>query len=325
MARVYIEKLREQESHFGLYKTSAGGDEAIIVRRKVGEPTDYMHPTSRTLRRQRENFALASQHYAHLTSTQKANTRHQFEEVEFQQSHGKTDIKLLTGRQLFIAKELRSLNVTQKKLSLPLEICIVLTDQDLNPLEGQLWLRYLTSEGWLDCDREMLTQYDWLFPRVPVGKPSYHPYGEAPGYFDPQDPATTYLSENQLRLYHYHRLIPSVPEYTAFWEYVGIYAAQGFIANKNAGTVDIMSWVTTHDFIGDLTIGIKEYVGSWPPPEWIASQTYPITYGMPDPKHYRTILSGLNLLNGTMYWLEYRLSVSPPTAMSGESNWWLIP
>ncbi|GAJ22318.1 unnamed protein product, partial [marine sediment metagenome] len=63
--------------HFGLYRTSAGGDQGIFVRRKVGDPTDYMHTKSKKVNQQRQNLALASKHYSHLTPSQKAVTRRQ--------------------------------------------------------------------------------------------------------------------------------------------------------------------------------------------------------------------------------------------------------
>lgn len=213
MARVFVENLREQASHFGLYKTSAGGDKEIIVRRKVAEPSDYMHPTSKALNQQKEILALASQHYAHLTPSQKAETRRQFAEVEYQRSHGKTDLKLLTGRQLFIAQEVRSLKATGKQIKLPLEICIILTDPDLNPIEGQLWLLLFVDENWYELERDQLSSTDWLFPRVFRGADIYHPIGQAVGYEDLEDPETTYLAEDQLKGYHYHILYPTgLPE-----------------------------------------------------------------------------------------------------------------
>ena len=325
MVRVEIKKLREQTSHFGLYRTSAGGDQEVFVRRKVGEPTDYMHTKSRKLTRQRENMAIASHHYASLTPSQKAITRGQIEEVEYQKSHGKTETKVMLGRQLFIAKEIRSLNVTQKQLSVPLEICIMLTDQDLNPLEGELWLYCTVTGEWFHLPKDELYTGNWLFTKVPPGYPPYRVYGEALGHFDPEIPETQAMTLDELRAYRYHKLISAVPEYTTSWRYVDKYVAQGFRANKYAGTVDILSWVTAPLFVGDLTIGIKEYIGPFPPPEWIANKTYHISYGMPDPKHYHTILPGLNLIHGTIYWLEWRLSVSPPTLMSGQASWWLIP
>lgn len=207
MATVKVTQKREQDAHFGLYRTSAGGDQEIFVRRKIADSTDYKHAHSRKLARQRQSFTLATRHYAQLTPTQKAITRHEFEEVEYQKSHGKTDIKLLSGRQLFISKEIRSLNVTQKLTVLPLEICIILTDQELNPLPGELWLFLYYNENWYELPREQLAESDWLFAQVPRGAELYHPIGYSPGYHDREE-AETYLTEAQLTQYHYHKLYP---------------------------------------------------------------------------------------------------------------------
>lgn len=204
MATVKVEILREQAAHFGLYRTSLGGDDSIIVRRKVGEPTDYLHSKSRKLIRQRENLALASQHYASLTPRQKAYTRRQIDFVEYQQSHGKTDTKLLTGRQLFIAREMKALHITGKPLVLPHEICIILCDNGLNPLEGELWLRYLEAGEWHDTQKEELYTGHWLFSQVPKGKEAYRVEGEVTGYFDPKKPESQYMTEDELNQYHYH-------------------------------------------------------------------------------------------------------------------------
>jgi len=92
------------------------------------EPTDVIHGNSRKLKRQREYLTLASQHYARLTSSQKAHTRHQFEEVDYIKSHGKTDYKLLTGRQLFISKEMYSLATTGKQQKDLIELCLACCD-----------------------------------------------------------------------------------------------------------------------------------------------------------------------------------------------------
>jgi len=213
MATIIILRPREQFSHFGLYRTSAGGDESIFVRRKVGDPTDYMHTRSRKCALQRYYLTLASQHYARLTPSQKAITRHQLEEVEFEKSHGTTDTKLLIGRQLFISKEMHSLKTTGKQLLLPYEVCIVLTDPDLNPLEGQLKLYFKTDGDWQETARDEIGLANWLFSLVPAGKASYHPIGEAIGYYDPEDPEITYLDEVSLKQYHYHKLYPTgIPE-----------------------------------------------------------------------------------------------------------------
>ncbi len=207
MARVDIKEPREQEAHFGLYRTSVGGDESIIVRRKVGEPTDVKHNTSRKLERQRYYLTLASQHYSHLTPSQKAITRHQIEEVEYQKSHGKTDTKLLMGRQLFISKEMHSLETTGKQIYLPHEICIMLVDKNHLPLEGTLTLRYLDRGEWWGIYGEEISPGSWLHCLVPRGMAAYRPYGEAEGYFDPQLPQHQFMTEDEIRAYHYHELL----------------------------------------------------------------------------------------------------------------------
>lgn len=124
MATVEILTKREQAAHFGLYRMSPGGNQAIFVRRKVGEPTDYMHTKSKKVKRQREVFGQASTHYSHLTSLQKEDLRHQVEEVEYIRDHGKTHIKVLQGRQLFISKDIHSLIETLTHKIMPLTICI---------------------------------------------------------------------------------------------------------------------------------------------------------------------------------------------------------
>ena len=172
-----------------------------------------MHTKSRKCALQRYYLTLASQHYGHLTPSQKAITRHQFEEVEYETGHSQTKPKLLSGRQLFISKEIHSLKTTGKQLILPYEVCIVLTDPDLNPLEGQLDLYYLTNGDWQSLAREEIGLGNWLFSLVPAGKASYHPIGEAIGYYDPEDPEETYLDEVSLKQYHYHKLYPTgIPE-----------------------------------------------------------------------------------------------------------------
>lgn len=206
MATVNITQKRQQSSSFALYRTSAGGDESIIVRRKVGDPTDTNHTKSRKLARQRANLTLASQHYSKLTPSQKAITRHQIEEVEYQKSHGKTDTKLLMGRQLFISKEMHSLETTGQQLLLPYELCIMLVDENLLPLEGELWLRYLKDTQWLEIGKEELATGNWLFSQVPKGQEAYRPYGEAENYVDLQLPEHQFMTEQQIRAHHYHVL-----------------------------------------------------------------------------------------------------------------------
>ena len=165
-----------------------------------------MHTKSRKLIKQRANLALASQHYSSLSPSQKAITRHQIEEVEYQKSHGKTDTKLLMGRQLFISKEMHSLATTQKQLVLPHELCIMLVDENLLPLAGEFWLRYFIDGEWLDADKEELYTGNWLLSQTPRGMSAYRPYGEAEGYFDPELSEHQYMTEDEIRAYHYHEL-----------------------------------------------------------------------------------------------------------------------
>lgn len=211
MATIKILKPREQAAHFGLYRTSVGGDDSIFVRRKIADPTDYLHSKSRKLANQRYFLTLASQHYANLTPGQKATTRRQIDWVEFQKSHGKTDTKLLMGRQLFIAREMRSLATTGKQLMLPHELCIMLVDPTKRPLVGELWLRYLEDEEWHDVFGQELAPGNWLFKSVPPEKEAYRPYGEAPGYYDQQLPQYQNMTEDKIRAYHYHKLSAEYP------------------------------------------------------------------------------------------------------------------
>ena len=316
MARVDIRLFRTQYAHFGLYRTSAGGDESIIVRRKVGEPTDYMHPTSKALKSLRHHFALASQHYSHLTPSQKAITKHQIEEVEYQKSHGKTDTKFLMGRQLFISRELRSLETTGKQLALPHELCIILSDQGLCPLDGELWLRYLKDDKWRDCSKEQLATGSWLFSKVPPKQEAYRVYGEADGFFDPQLPEHQFMTEQQILPYHYHKLLVSVPPrtisfYSSYWAF-----SAAITSHVSATTIHIHSELNIPNAIGDLTIGLQNYVGPIPPEDWIAKRTYPLSPADPDPKHFYTTFTGLNLIEGT----KYRISEQIPGR--GYEPWW---
>jgi len=126
--------------------------------------------------------------------------------VEYQKSHGKTDTKLLKGRQLFISKEMHSLQTTQTQLVLPYELCIMLVDEFLNPLDGELWLRYLKSGEWKDIGKEELTTGNWLFSQTPRAQEAYRPYGEAENYYDPELPEHQNMSEAEILPYHYHVL-----------------------------------------------------------------------------------------------------------------------
>ncbi|MBA7495989.1 hypothetical protein ES702_06585 [subsurface metagenome] len=128
------------------------------------------------------------------------------EEVPFVRGHSKSDTKVLQGRTLFIAKDIHALNETQRQIPSYLQICIVLTDPDLNPVEGDLWLYYLENGEWKETTRRLLSPAYWLFPEVPRNRPLYHPVGADYIYYDPQDPETTYLTQKELMRYHYHKL-----------------------------------------------------------------------------------------------------------------------
>jgi len=206
MAKVEIGAYREQDAHYGLYQLPTESGNIVIVRRKVGEPTDYLHPNSRQVRQQRKNFGLASTHYSHLTPIQKREYRLTTEVVEYSRGSKKSGTKVLTGRQLFISKDIHSLNELQEHIPSYLQICIALTDQELNLIEGDIRLYGLFDGEWREEDRKQLSPSHWLFPTVPRDLPLYHPIGADHTYYDPQDPETTYLTLKELMLYHYHPL-----------------------------------------------------------------------------------------------------------------------
>ncbi|MBA7664238.1 hypothetical protein ES703_72295 [subsurface metagenome] len=305
MATVVPGQFREQLAHFGLYRTSAGGDESIIVRRKVGEPTDYMHPTSRKLKIQRQNLALASQHYAHLSPSQKAATRHQIEEVEYQTSHGKTDTKLLLGRQLFIAKDIHQLNVAQRQIQPPLEACIILTDQGLNPLDGELWLRYLKDEQWHDIPKEELALGSWMFEKVPARQEAYQVYGEATGFFDLKLPEHQAMTESYLRTYHYHVLFPSVLPYG--WTFAAGWWVQNHKTTPRSthSILHIHSKLKTYDFSGTVTVALWSSPYPYPPEDMICCRTHPVSPADDVYQDYYTTFSGLAIQKGITYWIRH--------------------
>ena len=82
MAVIYLGRLREQTRHYGFYKQASPTGDITVVRRKVGEPVDFMHISSRKVRLQREFFSQASKHYATLTPMQRLKQKYRAEEVE---------------------------------------------------------------------------------------------------------------------------------------------------------------------------------------------------------------------------------------------------
>lgn len=264
-----------------------------------------MHTKSRKLKIHRQNLALASQHYAHLSPSQKAATRHQIEEVEYQTSHGKTDTKLLLGRQLFIAKDIHYLNVAQRQIQPPLEACIMLTDQGLNPLDGELWLRYLKDDQWHDIPKEELSLGSWMFEKVPARQEAYQVYGEATGFFDPKLSKHQAMTESYLRTYHYHELFSSVLPYA--WTFASRYwvVSHKRTPRSTHSILHFHSRLTTWEFSGTLTIALWRTGYPYPPEDMICCRTYPISASDPDPKNYYTTFSGLNLIEGVPYWVRH--------------------
>ncbi|MBA7563006.1 hypothetical protein ES708_04659 [subsurface metagenome] len=306
---------REQESHFGLYRTSAGGDQGIIVRRKVGEPSDYMHKNSRSLARQREIFSMASRHYANLTPGQKGESRHQFAEVEYQKSHGKTDIKLLTGRELYIAQDVRSLRATQKQTVFPYELCIMLVDQNLNPLEGELWLYCTVTGEWFDLPKVQISKGHWLFSKVPPGYPPYRVYGETGAFFDPELPEHQYMTEDYMLSHHYHILVPTWP-YRSYSISAGWwYHSSRRTAYEPYTAMHIRSEIYTYNFEGELTINLKELIDGDPPYWQTYSRTYLVTPVDPDPKLFSSTHAGLDIEVWENFYIEHFLT-------GNGSNYW---
>ncbi|MBA7605845.1 hypothetical protein ES703_12980 [subsurface metagenome] len=206
--KVEIGEYRPQDAHYGFYRDNLPSGDVIIIRRKVGEPTDYLHPNSRKVRQQRLNFGLASTHYSHLTPIQKKELKYQVREVSTIGGRSKSVTKVLQGRTLFISEDIHALNETQRQIPTPLQICIVLTDQDLNPIVGEIQLFYREDGEWKETPRRLLSPSYWLFPTVPRNMEQYHPIGKDYDFYDPQDPESTYLTQKELMLYHYHPLSP---------------------------------------------------------------------------------------------------------------------
>ncbi len=230
MATVKIKQIRDQNAQYGLYRTGVGGDEPIIIRRKIGEPTDYEHKKSRTLQQQRQRLGVASKHWHSLTASQKALWRrtlgYGYRSASPQQE------TLLKGRQLFISQELYSLFATGIQLQIPYQLCILLCDAQHTPLSGELWLFYyepykyfeappgyeqLIFEPWADslipfegglhlCPGEEIAPGNWLFTSVPRGKKNYRVEGRVHGYYDPKLPEHQFMTEEYLKSYHFHVL-----------------------------------------------------------------------------------------------------------------------
>jgi len=301
MAKVEIVEYREQLAHFGFYKQGAGGDVQLLIRRKVGDPTDYMHNHSKAVQRQREIFSQASIHYSHLTPTQKADWRRQIRWVPRIRPGSQSEEVILKGRQLFIAEDIHELATKQKQIKLPLEICIVLADQDFNPLEGELWLYCTVAGEWFDLPKGELQKGYWLFTKVPPGYPPYRVYGEAAGYFDPQLPEHQTFTEKELKAHHYHILHPEV-----LWKvfYQDVHYKRSWHTWSPDSLVTLLQIkhdLYTHAYEGELWLGVSNYGDEAYPERWVKKYTHHISASDPDPKHYEHNFSGLSFPPGSKF------------------------
>ncbi|GAH52009.1 unnamed protein product, partial [marine sediment metagenome] len=101
---------------------------------------------------------------------------------------------------------MHSQKYTAKPIELPSYCCIVLCDINHDPLPGELWLFHSGEPPDNQSPKTRLSPGNWLFYAYRKGREPYHPYGEAVGYYDLEDPVTTYLKESELSAYHYHAL-----------------------------------------------------------------------------------------------------------------------
>jgi len=197
--------------HYGFYATHAGGDLPVIVRRSIGDPTCWMHENSRPVMLQRERFKKAVQHYAGLTPPQKWLSKRRLGDVEYIDNHGVTQVKMLSGRQLVISEDIHALATTGRFTEQPFQVCIILCDQDFEPLVGELYLEYQDAGGWHEVEGRELNLGNWLFVEVPGKMTAYRVWGGAVGWQDPMLPENQNMSEAQLKLKHWHKMeVPPV-------------------------------------------------------------------------------------------------------------------
>lgn len=129
MAKTIIHQKRELAAGYHIYQQHSQAGKMVIVRRKVAMPTDVEHRSSKETRRQRERFAQASKRWAQIPSIVKADMQESYGIVDVQTPHGKSDIEVLQGRQLFIAEEIHQEKWHQEHVLLPWWVCIVTTDK----------------------------------------------------------------------------------------------------------------------------------------------------------------------------------------------------
>lgn len=81
MARIFPGDTRIRLAGYQQYPLSRGSSGVVLVRRKVGEPCDFLHSASCKTRLQRARFSKAAKDYAKLTYYQKQRWKLRFEVV----------------------------------------------------------------------------------------------------------------------------------------------------------------------------------------------------------------------------------------------------
>jgi len=304
MATVKILASREQAAHFGLYRTSVGGSQSIFVRRKCGEPTDYMHTKSRKLQQQRANMSVASKDYARLSPSQKAETRHQFEEVEYQKSHGKTDTKLLTGRQLFISKDIHSLATSGKKMSVPYDACIVLSDPELNLIPGGMRLHFKRNGEDEELYPEALSASNFLFHSIPTNVTDCYLFAASPNYYDFGGWEPTFIELPDLLRLHYYCLPQGYLTYSHYYWLISW--IQGWLPDFNLEihSAHIHVEITGRYYEGELKAGIRDFSPGGLGGGFLFEQSLVLHPDHPDPQILDFWVHGLTLSPGHHFYMR---------------------
>ena len=105
MARLYPGTKRVIDSSYAIYGQDLAGEEKILVRRKIGEPSDTKHPNAKELLLQRLRLAKAARDWGNLTWREKQEWHKRLEYV-----YG---TKLLSGQQLYISEHIRQQRINE--------------------------------------------------------------------------------------------------------------------------------------------------------------------------------------------------------------------
>jgi len=254
-------------------------------------------------------------------------------EVEVEKSHGKTELRLLKGRELFIARDIRSLKTTGQLMTLPFEVCIILTDLDENPLDGDLYLYYKTGGVWKECSRVDLTPSDWLFSLIPANQESYHPIGAADGYFDFELPET-YMSSWALRRYHYHKIgkLQDILDwlnalYTGYF-----YAFYTNIKNSSydfyhpdlVSTIAIHSKIKVPGYTGTLKVGLSATRDPVLPDDWLSCREYHIFNATDEWINYLAFHTIAPFYPTDTRYIIHQIETNPPSHFKGDISYWNV-